>query len=160
MVTEMKLRSSRQAILNFLIGTLTARISQAVDLSRISYMKQSCFKIMLFCAMLITNWKIVSVRFLSRNQKLINLSRTYKAKFTPLSNNSWKVDARQKGCFLSTAPYALNVYLVLKKLESPDTFFQIITWLQLNTSVATGFWRQQLVRIKAELKKITYICIR
>ena len=30
--------------------------------------------------------------------------------------------------------------------------------LQLNAAIATRFWRQQLLRIKAEWKKYTYIC--
>ena len=30
--------------------------------------------------------------------------------------------------------------------------------LQLNATIATRFWRQQLLRIKAEWKKYTYIC--
>ena len=33
-----------------------------------------------------------------------------------------------------------------------------MTRLQLNAAIAARFWRQQLLRIKAEWKKYTYIC--
>ena len=76
--------------------------------------------------------KVVRVRFISRDRQLvqswnrlsrdgdqeqmIKLSRTYKTKFTPISNDFFKFDARQKkSFFLITALYSLMVRLVSSK---------------------------------------------
>ena len=72
-----KLWRSRQVLLNyyFLIRTLTTRISQPANRSRISYMKQIFLEILPLYAVLTTNLKIVSVRFLSRDQLVQSWNR-------------------------------------------------------------------------------------